>query len=113
MIGAVSPSPNQAAKVCLELGIAPEGEKIAKWVAVLKRELPSSRDFLGRLKLIYDKKQETEMAKSNVLPQLDADKIKINDAIDEAITRFRLKEATEKLRWALKKDMEQSFFLPW
>lgn len=56
-IGAVSSSPTQAVKTCQELGLSNEEEKLAKWVAILKRDSQElfGKDFLSILKEIYEK----------------------------------------------------------
>jgi len=120
IIGAVSPSPNQTAKACLELGIAPEGEKVAKWVAVLKREFPSSRDFLGTLKRIYDQKTEAEMAAKSLEEVSQETDVKIIDKIAESFKEMRLKVRHDKIldrrivnESQIRNDLEDNFVSPW
>lgn len=59
-IGAVSSSPTQAVKTCQELGVSNEEEKLAKWVAVLKRDSQElfGKDFLSTIKEIYEKENK-------------------------------------------------------
>lgn len=113
-------SPNQTAKMCLELGIAPEGEKIAKWVAVLKREFPSSRDFLGTLKRIYDQKTEAEMVAKSLEELSQKTGIKIIDEIGNAMLEVRknaqrrkLDDKRSQIADGIVAEFDECFLAPW